>query len=34
MYAKEIDEPKSIEITIDDIAKVYNCNPEQIKIKK
>jgi len=33
-YAKEIEEPKIIEVTIDDIAKLMNVNPEQIKIKK
>jgi hypothetical protein len=33
-FVKEIEEPKILEITIDEIAKKFNVNPEQIKIKK
>jgi uncharacterized protein YjaZ len=33
-FAKEIEEPRILEITIDDIAKKFNVLPEQVKIKK
>lgn len=32
-YAKEVEEPKTIEITMADIAKKFNCKVEQIKIQ-
>lgn len=33
-FAKDIDEPKVLEVTMDEIAKKFNVNVEQLKIKK